>query len=60
MPLDAKQCDTPCPGSAWELCGGNDGAISLYSLGGVNGYKGNRKNMGERNIIYRKAWGLVA
>ena len=40
MPQTAQQCNIPCPGSDAELCGGRDGTISLYSLGGVNGYKG--------------------
>lgn len=40
LPLNARDCDTACPGSPGEMCGGQKGAVSLYSLGGVNGYKG--------------------
>lgn len=40
LPMNAKACDTPCPGAPEEVCGGKKGTVSLYSLGGVNGYKG--------------------
>ncbi|XP_052803285.1 uncharacterized protein LOC128233586 [Mya arenaria] len=39
QPLDARECGVRCPGSAGEWCGGDRGAVSVYSLGGVNGYK---------------------
>ena len=39
LPLDARKCNIPCPGSSSEVCGGRH-AVSVYSIGGVKGYKG--------------------
>ena len=39
-PLDARECNVHCPGSDGEFCGGEREAVTVYSLGGVNGYKG--------------------
>ncbi|KAL4229124.1 hypothetical protein ACF0H5_012163 [Mactra antiquata] len=47
LPLNARACDTPCPGAPAEVCGGDKGAVSLYSLGGVNGYKESDKEVSE-------------
>ena len=38
-PLDARACNIPCAGSVTEMCGGQR-AVSVYSIGGVKGYKG--------------------
>ncbi|XP_060588434.1 uncharacterized protein LOC132743872 isoform X1 [Ruditapes philippinarum] len=49
LPMNARECDTPCPGSPGEMCGGQrGGAVSLYSLGGVNGYKESDKEIAEQ------------
>ncbi|XP_052286787.1 uncharacterized protein LOC127882273 isoform X1 [Dreissena polymorpha] len=39
VPLDARECDLQCPGAPGEMCGGPRGAVSVYSMGGVNGFK---------------------
>ncbi|XP_045208508.2 uncharacterized protein LOC123560376 [Mercenaria mercenaria] len=48
LPLNARECDNSCPGSPGEMCGGERGAVSLYSLGGVNGYKESDKDLAEQ------------